>query len=307
MTALTGQLVRIDAIDFPPEYERKASLVEDDALRRSVEKSGVQQSAVVMPGDNGRYTLVKGGRRLMIAENKGDHTIPVVISVPPTGEDPVQYRNRLRFILTQARQDLRPSQRASLIKQLMSMFGMKQKDVSAYLGVDAGSITNWLAIDKYIPPIVHAIDSEQITLHHARAFDGMSPEGQARVWKQKGKEIAKLSGGQAHRMVRCLYNPKTHVAFYTSAEKTLEKLSRKKAGRRARSRPKLTRNEKDVLARDLTLREVELEDGTAEIKQLKRECAIAAPTLRAIKRAPELWHIVPEATQEEIERFLEVY
>jgi hypothetical protein len=27
---ITGQLLRIDQIDLPPEYERKASLVEDD-------------------------------------------------------------------------------------------------------------------------------------------------------------------------------------------------------------------------------------------------------------------------------------
>jgi ParB/RepB/Spo0J family partition protein len=305
-TPITGQLLRVDSIDLPPEYERKASLVEDDALRQSIEKSGVQQSVVAHPKGE-RFVMIKGGRRLRISEHLGLHTIPAVIVEPPKDVDLVQWRKRLQFILTQARQDLLPSQRASLIKQLMSMFGMKQKDVAAYLGVDAGSITNWLAIDKYNPEIKRAIDTGEINLHVARGFDGMTPDGQATVFRAKRKALSSLSGKQVHRLVRSTYSPSKFPQYYVSPEKTAEKLRRKQVGRRSRRRPKLTRDEKDVLSRDLSLLEVELENGQEELKQLEREIKLAAQPINAIMRSKTLVMLIPDAVGEEFERFVEIY
>jgi ParB-like chromosome segregation protein Spo0J len=245
----------------------------------------------------------------MISEHLGLKTIPAII-VPASHEatqDKSSWRNRLRFILTQARQDLLPSQRASLIKQLMSMFGMKQKDVAAYLGVDAGSITNWLAIEKYEPSIVRLIDTQQINLHAARSFDGMRPEAQPKVFKALKREFESLAGKKLHRVVRTRFSPKSHPEFYVDPEKTSEKLSRKQAGRRSRRRPKLTRDEKDVLSRDLSLLEVELESGKEELKQLEREIKLAAQPINAIMRSKTLVQMIPDAVGEEFERFIEIY
>src|SRR5689334_11385224 len=112
MNTLTGQLIRVDAIDIPPEYERKSSLVEDDALRRSIEASGVQQPVVVFSKGDDRYALIDGGRRIEIAKHLGLHTVPAVIDQLPEGADPREYQDRLRFLLDEHRQDLFPSQRA---------------------------------------------------------------------------------------------------------------------------------------------------------------------------------------------------
>ena len=60
----------LSLIDVPPEYESKDSLVEDDALRKSIKKSGVQQSIVVIP-DGERFTVVKGARRVRISQIVG--------------------------------------------------------------------------------------------------------------------------------------------------------------------------------------------------------------------------------------------
>jgi len=304
---IAGQLLRVDSIDLPPEYERKASLVEDDALRQSIEKSGVQQSVIVMLAENGRFLLVKGGRRLRISEHLGLHSIPAVVVHPAPETDIVQWRNRLRFILTQARQDLLPSQRASLIKQLMSMFGMTQKDVAAYLGVDAGSITNWLAIDKYDSKIKRKIDTGEINLHAARSFDGLRPDAQPRVYKALEKQFRTLSGGRLHRLVRSKFSPTSHPEMYVAPEKTAEKLQRKQAGRRSRRRPKLTRDEKEVLSRDLALLEVELENGQEELKQLNLEIKLATQPIRAIMRSQKLVALLSEDVREEFDRFAEVY
>jgi hypothetical protein len=190
---------------------------------------------------------------------------------------------------------------------LMSMFGMKQKDVAAYLGVDAGSITNWLAIDKYDPTIKRKIDTGEINLHAARSFDGLRQDAQPRVYKALQRQFRTLSGGRLHRLVRSKFSPKSHPQFYVAPEKTAEKLRRKQVGRKSRRRPKLTRDEKDVLSRDLSLREVELENGQDELKQIEREIKLSTQPIRAILRSQKLLAMLSSEIREEFDRFAEVY
>ena len=219
---MTGKLIRVDQVDIPPEYERKSSLIEDDALRRSIEAGGIQQPIIVFEKPNGRFALVDGFRRIEIARFSDIKTVPAVIDELPKDADPSTYQDRLRFILDEHRQDLLPSQRAALIKQLMAMFAMKQKDVASYLGVNAGSITNWLAVDNYAPEIVKAVDTGEINMHAARSFDGMKPEVQPRVFKSLRREFKTLPGGKLHKLVRSKFSPKSHPEFYMAPEKTAE-------------------------------------------------------------------------------------
>jgi ParB/RepB/Spo0J family partition protein len=298
--------IPLSLVDVPPEYESKDALVEDDALRRSIEKSGVQQSIVVVP-DGNRFSVAKGARRVRISQIIGLKDIPALVNAPPPGVDVKAYRDRLRMILTQARQDLFPSQRAGMIKRLIETFRMKQKDVAELLGVDARSIANWLSVERYIPAVVNALDSNAISMHHARAFAGMTPAGQEKVWKTTREKIVAMSGPRAHRLVRSLFDPKKHPEMYVAPEKTLDKLGRRQGKRSAKARPRLTRSEKEMLARDLDLREVELDEAKGELAELKKAIALATQPIRAIKHNEDLWLIIPAEMRDELERFYAVY
>lgn len=298
--------VALSLIDIPVEYESKDSLVEDDALRKSIRKYGVLQSVVLLRNDK-RFTVVKGARRVRIAGLEALKSIPALVNEVPTGVDAKGYRDRLRMILTQARQDLLPSQRADLIKQIMGRFGMTQTAVAEMLGVDAGSITNWLSVTRYIPDVVNALDRKEITMHAARAFDGMTPQGQEKVWKAKHKEISTLSAGRSHRLIRESYSPKANPEMYVSPATTIEKMSRPKGKRATKARPRLTRAEKDMLSRDLNLREVELQEAQEELAKLKREITLATTPIRAILRNDVLVSIIPKEMKIEMDRFAEVY
>jgi ParB/RepB/Spo0J family partition protein len=304
---MTGKLIRIDQVDIPLDYERKSSLIEDDALRRSIEAGGIQQPIIVFEKPNGRYALVDGFRRIEICKFLDVKTVPAVIDELPKDIAPEAYQDRLRFILDEHRQDLLPSQRSTLIKQLMSMFHMKQKDVASYLGVNAGSITNWLAVDNYAPEIVKAVDTGQINMHAARSFDGMKPEVQPRIFKSLRREFSTLAGGKLHKLIRTKFSPKSHPDFYLAPEKTAEKLARKTKNRAAKKRPRLTRSEKDLLSHDLTLKEVELADSKSELQTLNREITLATAPVRAIMRDEELVAMMPPETRIELERFAEIY
>ena len=303
---IVSDRIPLSLVDVPPEYESKDSLVEDDALRRSIEKSGVQQSIVVVP-EGDRFTVAKGARRVRIAQIIGLKDIPALINEPPPGVDAKAYRDRLRMILTQARQDLFPSQRAGMIKHLIETFRMTQRDVAELLGVDARSITNWLTVGRYIPAVVKAIDSNALSMHHARAFAGMTPAGQEKVWKTAKEKIVAVSGPRAHRLVRSLFDPKTHPEMYVAPEKTLERMGRRHGKRAVKARPRLTRSEKEILTRDLDLREVELSEAKEELDQLKKAIALATLPIRAILRNEELLSIIPAEMRAELDRFAEVY
>jgi hypothetical protein len=103
------------------------------------------------------------------------------------------------------------------------------------------------------------------------------------------------------------FSPSSHPQFYVSPEKTAEKLKRKQVGRKSRRRPKLTRDETEVLSRDLSLREVELENGHAELKQIEREIKLSTQPIRAILRSQKLLAMLSSEIREEFDRFAEVY
>lgn len=292
MTTLTGKLIRTDSVDVPPEYQREESLVSpEDPLYRSIKINGVLDHINVLALSNGRYGLIKGGRRLDIAKTLGLHTIPAIVDELPAGVEPREYQDRLRFILDEHSQDLFPSQRAMLIKKLMSMFNMNQKDVAEYLGVDPGSITLWLKIDNYAPEIVKAIDTGELNLHKARAFDDVQLKAQPRIYRKMRKQFEQLNGRQLQKLIGSRYAPRT-------------KASGKKQPKR---RKKLTRSDKELLARDLTLKETELSDGKEELIMLNREITLATPVIRAILRNEDLVAKLPEEVVPEFERFSEVY
>lgn len=305
---MTGKLIRLDQIVFPPEYEREPDAKFDERLEDSVEKSGVQQSIIVFQRADGRYDLCKGGSRIQRAEGLGHTTIPAVIYKYPPGVDEKKHRDQLRFELTELRQDLLPSQRANLIKQLMDKYGLGQKDVPAVLRmkVNEGTISLWLAILDYHPEIVDLIDRNVITLHSAKAFEGMKRDMQPRVYRQFKREFQTMSGDKLFKLVRSKFSPKKTPAFYDDPETAIRKLEVKKRGRRKPKRV-YSRDEKAELINDVELKEVELRDSKAELEQMKKELRLWAIPARAVMRSDELRLMMPPGVEAELERYLEVY
>lgn len=300
--------VSFSKIDVPEEYERK-DLVEDDALRKSIQASGIQQPLVLL-SNGSRFTLVKGGRRMRVAEDLGLSEALALVYDVPQGIDEKVYRDRLRSILTRLRQDLPPSQRASLIRQVMNNFGMSQKEIASMIGLDPGSVSNFLAIEQYRPEIRALIDKGEINSFQARSFDGLNDKGQLTVLKRFGKELRSMPGDKLHRLIRSKVSPKQHPDFYTNPEKTAERLARKKVGRKARRRPRITRNEKEALSKSVEVAEIELRDLTSDITKWKKGCMLAGPPINAILRNQRLVSLIKKEVPEflpELERYSEIY
>ena len=299
--------VPISAIQIPEKYRRRGNAVEDDKLRQSIEQTGIQQPLVVSHLGSGKYVLIDGFRRIEVANYLGLNEVPTVIDVVPKGAAPEDYRDRMRFILDEHRQDLFPSQRATLIKTLKKNFDMNNRKVGQYLGVDAVTISNWLMIDSYIPEVAKAVDEGVLSQHAARVFDGMSPTGQREVWHSHNTELAKSSAKKIHRTLRAKYHPNDFPGYYEKPERVIKQLERKQGKRSAKRRPVITKAKKQSLSDDIELKEAELRDAKGDLDQFKIEITLAARIIRAIMQNDKLRSLVPPVELEEFKRFAEIY
>jgi ParB/RepB/Spo0J family partition protein len=302
-----AESIKITQIQVPDKYRRSGDVVEDDKLRHSIERTGIQQPLVVSKLNDGKFVLIDGFRRLEVAKYLKHLQVPCVIDDLPKGVPPEEYRDRIRFILDEHRQDLFPSQRASLIKTLMANFKMNNKEVGEYLGVDATTIHNWLVVGKLIPEVQKAVDSGQITEHSARVFDGMTDTGQKRIWRDKKADFKKLSGGKLHQDIRKKYHPNENPDFYCKPERVAMKLKRKKQKRASVSRPKISASEMEMLSKDVELREAELKDAEKDLKEIKHEISLAVNVIRPIIQNEKLFQLVPADIKPQLKRFAEIY
>jgi ParB family chromosome partitioning protein len=155
---MNTQIIAVENITIPEWCERPFVKNADDRDRSSIEKNGIQQPLVVLEADGG-LVLVKGLRRLRIAKALGLGKVPVITTPVPEGASVDDYGRELRLSLDVHRSDLLPSQKATVIETLKARFGMNNKQVAAFLHCDADTCTNVLAIRRYIPPVVAAIDA----------------------------------------------------------------------------------------------------------------------------------------------------
>lgn len=299
-------LLSLNEIEVPDIVERPPSKVSDDLLRKSIEQGGIQQPLVVV-ADGDKFLLCKGLRRMNTARALGIGKVPVVIDTAPAGVEPLDYIRKVRFHLVHHRQDLMPSQKAELIEELKKRFSFTNAQVAAYLGIAPDSVTNWMAVKKYIPPVIEAMDSGRLTMQAARVFDGMTEGGQKAIWKAHGTDLVSQSGTNAHKRLRQQYPPASFPSYYRDPELIATRLSRKVGKRKSAARPNLSADEKRRMSSSLELKEIELRELEGEEKEIKAQINAAIPLVASIMRSPKLRAMVKPAMMEELERFAEIY
>lgn len=301
---MKASTVSVDRIIVPEYVERPYAKIQDARDKASIEAHGIQQALVLVP-DGERLILAKGLRRLRIAKALGMGKVPYVTASVPEGMPVDDYVRELRLALSEHREDLRPSQKMNLVEELKRRFKMSSKEIAHYLGVDEDTIVNWRSLRKYIQPVVAAIDADLLTMGAARAFDGMTPEGQEEIWQRHHAELCGKGNTGAHKLIRKLYPAEKYPSYYSNPELSAKRIAAK-AGR-SRSRAALPTEEKRRLLNSVEMRMVELSEGKRDYEKMKREITAAIPIVAAIMRNDDLRALVPEETRVELERFSEIY
>lgn len=134
-------------------------------LADSISVSGIIQPLTVRKGENGKYILISGERRLRAAKIAGLRRIPCVLHRTDEATSAL-------YALTEnmQRTDLNFFEEAEAIQRLITDFGLTQSEVAVRLGMANSTISNKLRLLKLSPEIQNRLSAANLTERHARAL-----------------------------------------------------------------------------------------------------------------------------------------
>ena len=174
LTEFGGVLeVPITLIGTNPHQPRKGfdqdRLVE---LAASIQEHGIIQPLVLSTqgsGEDQKYALIAGERRLRAAQLAGLKTVPAVLR-EANGQDHLL----LALIENVQRADLNPLETATAYQSLAVEFNLSHEDIGKQVGKSRTSVTNILRLLDLPDVIQQAVRKNQISMGHARALLGLS-------------------------------------------------------------------------------------------------------------------------------------
>ena len=169
----TPMQVSVEAIRPNPSQPRRqfgpAALAE---LAASMKHAGVIQPLIVRPapGEDGKYELVAGERRLRAAKLAGLDAVPCVLRGDATDEGQAV----AALIENIQREDLNPIDRAEAYDAMRNRLGMTQAEVAERLGEDRSTISNHLRLLDLAPPVRDHVREDRLSLGHAKVLAGVA-------------------------------------------------------------------------------------------------------------------------------------
>ena len=182
----------------PRKVFNKESLEE---LTNSIKENGVIQPIMVRldKSSAGKFEIIAGERRWLASQNAGLNEIPVVVLN-------VDDEKSLEFAIVEnvQRQDLNAIEEAQGYQRLIDEFSYNQEKLAKFIGKSRSYIANSLRLLGLPKEVILYVESEEISVGHARSLIGLPNAVQI------AKKIAenKLSVRQSENLVRALRNKK---------------------------------------------------------------------------------------------------
>lgn len=137
-----------------------------EQLAASIREKGVIQPLLVTKGNNHRYTLIAGERRLRAAKIAGCEEVPVVVMERGSDNESLE----LALIENIQRHDLNPIEEAVAYSRLMEEFQLTQEDVARKVGRQRSTITNVLRLLHLPQNLQDDVAQGVLSEGHARAL-----------------------------------------------------------------------------------------------------------------------------------------
>jgi len=145
-----------------------------DELVASIIRHGVLQPLVVEPGEEGRYNLQIGKRRIAASKIAGLEKVPAIILDAPLG---AEESLAMRLVENIHRENLDPIDEAEAYAALREM-GVKVSDIARQVGKDRTYVSHSMRLLKLHPKIREAIREQKIPREHALALIRLEPNQQ---------------------------------------------------------------------------------------------------------------------------------
>ncbi len=189
--------IDIDLIDPNPEQPRgKYDEEKLEELAQSIKSNGLVQPLLLRRIANGRYQIVAGERRWRAAQRAGLRRVSAVVRNIPDSK-----LLELALVENIQRQELNPIEEAQAYQRLIQGFNLTQEEVAQRVGKERSSVANYLRLLKLPEAVRRLLESEQLSMGHARALLSLdSVEQQERL----ANEIIhrKLSVREAEQAVK---------------------------------------------------------------------------------------------------------
>ncbi len=160
------QQIAVELIDNNPyqtrSYLHPESLTE---LADSIKAAGVLEPLIVRAGEQGRFTLVAGQRRLAASKKAGKATVPAVV-VQVSNEKAME----MTIIENLQREDLNPLDQAMAYDRLSREFGLTQEQMGQRTGKPRSEVANYLRMLKLPGKVQLEIHQGGISFSHAKVL-----------------------------------------------------------------------------------------------------------------------------------------
>jgi ParB family chromosome partitioning protein len=164
--------IALELIDRNP-YQTRTNFDEDKLaeLAASIAVSGVVQPIVVRPGNDGRYTLITGERRLLASKIAGKPTIPSIIRDVSNVQ-----AMEMTIVENLQRADLNPIEQARAYARLSNEFQMTQEQMAVRTGQGRAMIANYLRLLKLPESLRKQVETGELSFGHAKCLLALESE-----------------------------------------------------------------------------------------------------------------------------------
>lgn len=209
-------LSEVDVNPFQPRADFDEQRLQE--LAESIKVHGVIQPVTVRRLNDQRYQLIAGERRVRASRMAGLKDIPAFVR---TAND--QEMLEMGLVENIQREDLNPLEISVNYKRLMDECGVTQEQLGERVGKDRTTITNYLRLLKLPPEIQKGLQTNKITMGHARALINVpNVLDQLDIYHHTVKK--ELSVRAVEELVRRLGEPRTPVAAKPRKLKTAQQV-----------------------------------------------------------------------------------
>jgi ParB family chromosome partitioning protein len=155
-----------------PRTHFRQEALED--LAASIRAKGVIQPILVRPVPNfpHQFEIVAGDRRWQAAQLAGLSEIPAVVR-----ELSDQEAVAVALIENIQREELTPTEEARALGRLIGEFSLTHQQVAEAVGRSRAAVSNLLRLLDLPPEVIALIDTQALSMGHARALLGLEEDG----------------------------------------------------------------------------------------------------------------------------------
>lgn len=186
-----------------------------EELTQSIKEQGVIVPITVTKGEDNKYILIAGERRLRASKKAGLKEIPAYIRIATQTE-----MMEMALVENIQRDNLNAIEIALSLSALIESFNLTQEQMSQKIGKTRSVITNYLRLLKLPAAIQIALQEDKISMGHARALINLPSETKQLSFMKKIIERG-LSVRQVEEMVSALKAPKTKKTTKTIKQQKL--------------------------------------------------------------------------------------